>query len=330
MSIINNIMATKSKIKKARQYLLNQIVACFNCRPFVEDEIVWQNPHTDLANLLIDFSLTDEEWKLLLEDLKCPKCKHPLETQCDEVEIKSEYDYKVEQIFKKIEHEKIINKLYEFNKFISEYPYLGLDTKIGKQIYSLIKDGKTHSIKSEEWYRARKLNNENRIFSSEEMSAPNPNKVYIKEGRYNHTGQPFLYLSNFEETAFLEIKEDRNNLCVIQKFQIQHLNNLLDLRSNYDNIDPDIDLLYWAIIYNGFVSEKPNNKSSWKPEYFVPRFIADVARFFKYNGIIYSSAVSGGENLVLFHFPKKNVKYIDDPKIFVYNGKDEFFPFFGQ
>ena len=325
-------MVRKSKIEKARQYLLDEIVACFNCRPWVEDEIVWHNPHTDLDDLLIDLDLTDDEWEIILEDLKCPNCEQPLETRCDQVEIKSEYDHGVEEILSKIENDKIVRKLYEFNKFISEYPYLGLSSpsKIGKQLFNLIKNGKSHTIDSDIWYRARKLNNESRVFSPNEMWAPDPNKVYIKEGRYNHTGQSFLYLSNFEKTAFSEIKDSSENICAIQKFQIQNLENILDLRSNYDNIDPEIDLIYWAIIYNGFVGERPSNESSWKPEYFVPRFIADTARFFRYNGIIYTSAVSEGENLVLFNFPKENVKFIDDPKTFIHNEKDEFFPFLGQ
>ena len=299
-------MVRKSKIEKARQYLLDEIVACFNCRPWVEDEIVWHNPHTDLDDLLIDFDLTDDEWEILLEDLKCPNCEQPLETRCDQVEVKSEFDHKVEEILKKIENEKILDKLFEFNKFLSMYPYLGLNSpsKTGKQIFNLVKNGKVHFIESEEWYRARKLNNESRIFLSEEMGAPDPNKVYVKEGRYNHTGQSFLYLSNFEKTAFLEIQEGSENICAIQKFRINNLNKLLDLRSNYDNIDPEVDLIYWAIIYNGFIGNSPSKTSSWKPEYFVPRFIADVARYFEYNGIIYTSAVSEGENLVLFKYTK--------------------------
>jgi len=322
-------MVRKSKIEKARQYLLDEIVACFNCRPRVADEIFWSNPHTDLDDLLIDFDLTDDEWEIILEELKCPNCEQPLETRCDQVEVKSEYDHKVEVILKKIENEKIVSKLFEFNKFLSMYPYLGLSSssKTGKQIFNLVKNGKVHYIESEEWFRARKLNNESRIFFSEEMSAPDPNKVYIREGRYNHTGQSFLYLSNFEKAAFLEKKEGSENICAIQKFRIKNLCKLLDLRSSYENIDPEVDLIYWAIIYNGFVGKSPNNTSSWKPEYFVPRFIADVARFSKYNGIIYTSAVSECDNLVLFNFPKEKIISVDDPTIFIYNKKDEFHPF---
>jgi len=319
-------MVRESKIEKARQYLLDEIVACFNCRPWVEDEIVWHNPHTDLDDLLIDFDLTDDEWGIILGHLKCPNCEHPLETRCDQVEIKSEYDIKVEGILKKIENEKILDKLFEFNNFLSRYPYLGLNPslKTGKQIFNLVKNGKTHIVESEEWYRARKLNNESRIYSFDEMGAPDPNKVPVKEHRYNHTGQSFLYLSNFERTAFLEIKERSENICATQKFTIQNLNNLLDLRSNYDNIDPDIDLLYWAIIYNGFIGDKPSKTSSWKPEYFVPRFMADAARFHKYEGIIYTSAVSEGENLVIFNTNHESVKPEDIPYIYKYENQFNF------
>ncbi len=295
----------------------------------MEDEIIWQNPHTELYDLLIDFDLTDDEWEIILQDLKCPNCEQPLETQCDQVEIRSEYDHKVEEILSKIENDKIVNKLYEFNKFISEYPYLGLNSpeKVGKQLFTLIKNGKKHTIDFGIWYRARKLNSQSKIFSSDEMTAPNPKKVYIKEGRYNHTGQSFLYLSNLDKTAFLEIKDSSENVCAIQKYQIQNLENILDLRSNYENIDPDIDLVYWAIIYNGFVGKSPIKESSWKPEYFVPRYIADVARFFEYNGIIYSSVVFEGDNLVLFNFPIEKVFPVDEPNAYVFK-KDELLDLF--
>jgi hypothetical protein len=315
-------MARKSKIEKARQYLLGEIVACFNCRPWVEDEIVWYNPHTDLDDLLIDFDLNDDEWEIILENLKCPNCEHPLETRCDQVEIKSEYDYKVEKILRKIENEKIVDKLFEFNKFLSLFPYLGLSSssKTGRQIFNLVKNGKAHLIESEEWYRARKLNTESRIFLSDEMGAPDPNKVYVKEGRYNHTGQSFLYLSNFERTAFLEIKEGSEDICAMQKYEVKNLDTLLDLRSNYDNIDPEVDLLYWAIIYNGLIGNRPS-KTSWKPEYFVPRFIADAARYFEYNGIIYSSAVSEGDNLVLFKYTQDDVFPVQNSYSYKYDEK---------
>lgn len=323
-------MVRKSKIEKARQYLHDEIVACSTCRPWVEDETIWQNPHTDLDDLLINQELTDDEWDVILEDLECPNCGQPLQTRCDQVEIKSEYDHKVEEILLKIENDRIVEKLYKFNKFISEHPYLGVNcpSKVGKELFKLIKKGKKHIIDSEVWYRARKINNESRIFSSDEMLAPNPKKVYIKEGRYNHTGQSFLYLSNLDKTAFLEIKASSENICTIQKFQIENLENILDLRSNYNNIDPNIDLIYWAIIYNGFIGESPNSKSSWKPEYFVPRYIADVARFFKYNGIIYSSATDlEGDNLVLFNFPEEKVFPINEPNAYVYK-KDKFLDLF--
>jgi hypothetical protein len=40
--------------------------------------------------------------------------------------------------------------------------------------------------------------------------------------------------------------------------------------------------------------------TAWKPEYLVPRFIADCARYAGYRGIIFNSSKHHDENLVLF------------------------------
>jgi len=145
------------------------------------------------------------------------------------------------------------------------------------------------------------LNDESRIFSSDEMKAPDPNKIYIKEGRYNHTGQSFLYLGSDQKTSFLEIKKNKENTCIIQEFIIRGLKNILDLRFDYSDIPTDVDIIYLALIYNGYLNKISDSKSSWKPEYFIPRFLADVARKYGYSGIIYTSAVSFGFNLTIFN-----------------------------
>lgn len=60
----------------------------------------------------------------------------------------------------------------------------------------------------------------------------------------------------------------------------------------------------------------PEATSSWKPEYFVTRYIADVARLLKFEGILYSSVTSNGNNLVLFNPRHKGVQAVDSPKVF--------------
>jgi len=175
-------MENKRKIEKARQHLLNEILACTKCRPCIEKEILWYNPHTDLDDLLFDFEMKEQEWKTILYGLKCPNCYEPFETQYDLVEIKSDYDHSVEETFTKLKNKNIVKKLYDFNKFISEYPYLGLSSSsiIGTNLFNSIKKGKIYTIDSDIWYRARKFNNESKLFSSDEMWAPDPQEVFIR------------------------------------------------------------------------------------------------------------------------------------------------------
>ncbi len=95
---------------------------------------------------------------------------------------------------------------------------------------------------------------------------------------------------------------------------------MLYLRQVYHDIDPDVELLALSLIYNGFVSQKPEEKNSWKPEYFVSRYVADCARKNGYDGILFSSVVHyGGENLVVF-----------PGKVAIFTTKKECYPFYSK
>ena len=142
------------------------------------------------------------------------------------------------------------------------------------------------------------------------MGAPDPARVYIKEGRYNHTGQSILYLSSSKSTALHEVMTKNENLCAIQKYKVRRLDNILDLRAEYGDINPDLSIIHLAIVYNGFTGDRPTGNSCWKPEYFVPRFVADIARYSKCQGILYNSAVGPGENLVVFRPKCKGLRRI--------------------
>ncbi len=290
-------------VEAAQERLLEEIVGCYNCQPWDDGEIVWLGPNSDLEELLQECGIEEEHWEEVLEGLSCPNCGTDLNKLWDEVELKSEYDKSVEKVMRQAKSTDLVEKLRGFNDFIKEYPYLGLcdPEGIGNAILNKINKWKRYKLATQIWYRARRLNEESKVFPSSEMGAPDPKKTYIWEGRYNHTGQSFLYLSDHEEVAFKEIKNGEMNICAMQKFKALSEINVLDLRQDYHDIDPDVELLALSLIYNGFVSQKPEVKTSWKPEYFVSRYVADCARKNGYDGILFSSVVhSTGENLVVF------------------------------
>lgn len=284
-----------------QEYLKEEIHGCYNCQPWEDGKPVWIEPKSDLYDLLQYYEVEDKDMEEALEGFCCPRCGTSLEEPYAEVSVKTEYDHKVAKIFKELDRDTIKKKLIGFNKFITNFPYLAISHPVGKEIFNCIAKAPTYNVTKGTWCRARLLNDESRIFNSDEMKTPDPNKIYIKEGRYNHTGQSFLYLGSDQKTSFLEIKKNKENTCVIQKFIIRNLKNILDLRFDYSDIPTDVDIVYLALIYNGYLNKISDSKSSWKPEYFIPRFLADAARKYGYSGIIYTSAVSFGFNLTIFN-----------------------------
>lgn len=301
---------------KLLRILNDEIVGCYNCQPRDDGDYVWIGPSCYIDDILADYELTDDDWKYLLEEFNCPNCRTDLNSKYDEVEIKSEVDNQIDKILERISDKRTINSLKKFNDFLSKFPYLGFKNSLGRKLFKSINDGATKNVSSENWYRARLLNEESRIYKTEEMGATDPLKVKITEGRFNHYGQSFLYLSSSKETALKEISRSDNSVCVIQKFKVNNIPLILDLRSDYQNINPNLNILFIAIIYNGFIYNKPDELSSWKPEYFVPRYIADVARFLGFNGIVYSSVMGYGDNLVIFNPEKDYFTPLEEPFIY--------------
>jgi hypothetical protein len=320
-------MVKKVNIEEVRERLSKEIVGCFNCQPWDEGEPVWLGPYCYVTDLLEEQNVPEELVPDVLERLQCPRCGTNLDDPGAQVEVMSQYDKKVEYLLEKIQSPELIEKLSTFSEFLEKYPYLGLKDPrgIGHQIMKAIKGWPASKLEPRPWYRARMINDESRVFRSSEMCAPDPEKVFIREGRYNHTGQSFLYLSDSRETAFLEIRQANENVCAMQKFRGTETINVVNLRHDYfGEIDPDADFLAVALIYNHSLVHRPKHTSSWKPEYFVPRFVADCARLKGYDGIWFSStARSLGENLVVFPEKISAFKLVGECKPFLFKEEKE-------
>ena len=320
-------MAKIFDIEAARERLLEEIAGCYNCQPWEDSEPVWLGPHCDLSDILQEQEVPEELFDEVLEALHCPRCGTDFDDPGVEVETKTQYDKNIEYFLEKIQSPELIEKLSTFSEFLEKYPYLGLKDPagMGSNIMRSIKDWPTSKLEPRSWYRARMINDESRVFCSDEMCAPTPENVVIKEGRYNHTGQSFLYLADSQEMAFLEIRQSNENLCAMQKFKATETIKVLDLKHDYfSEIDPEADFLAIALIYNHSLIHRPKRRSSWKPEYFVPRFVADCARLEGYDGIWFSSVVKHfGENLVVFPQKIDSFKTVGKCKPFLFKEKKE-------
>lgn len=142
-----------------------------------------------------------------------------------------------------------------------------------------------------------------------------PRLIKISEGRFNHFGQRVFYLANSEQGAAKEALENPGDVW-LQKFQIIRATKILDLTfapleeaasSNLLAFGEN-DLLAVGLLYGRELSTVVERDKGWKPECFVPRYIADCARLEGFKGIKYKSSRFHLENLVLFAWDDTFIK----------------------
>jgi hypothetical protein len=305
------------KIKGYISQINSEIVSCSNCQPYDSEDkaIIWvQGIQYDIADYLAECEIPEKYWDIIIRHLECPECGKIFESRYDEVGIMSQYEADYRRKYGEIVT-RTKGSIQSFYDFLSKYPYLGLSHEVGQEILKEIKSMHLISINDTLYYRARKLD-AGKIFAHEDMLNPPPEKI-IPEGRFNHFGQSHWYIGNSEEVCAHEISRGEKELLWMQKIKIKQLSNILDvsLFINEDNID-NIPLFFSGMFESGRITTQKSNNLSWTPEYFIPRFIADIAKLNGIEGIIYSSSTFYGNNFVIFE--RNNVQYEFDGNPYIY------------
>lgn len=211
-------------------------------------------------------------------------------------------------------------KIKDFYNFITEYPLLGLRHAAGQELEKEIRELPLLELHDEIWYRAKSPDS-TRILTCKDMLPPLPEDT--REGRYNHYGLPCLYVSENEKTCACEIRHDgeQHILCWIQKIRIDDA-RIIDLTS-LGKKDAGKQLLLEGLLLTQAIVTHPSEKRKYyKPEYKITRFIADLCRLYKIDGIKYPSAVSKKDdnghysNIVLFDTKERLFTFVEEPYVF--------------
>jgi len=300
--------------KKIINDLKQSIKHCRNC--FFSNEIDLDSMYISLREYLYEIDCPEKYFQYIDGEFECDSCGSKIDLDDDIVlptVEEEEYDCLCDEIEKDYKH-----RLDSFYSHLVKYPYLGLEHEVGSQIANDIKLLKLITIKNQLFYRARKKEGTIK-YTKKDMHPPNSRKIKINEGRFNHYGQSLLYLGSSENVCSKEIKINKKHKCWMQKVRITSLDNILDLSNLFAPGLPEAcSLVFSSINYTGIITKPVKHDASWKPEYFISRFIADIAKKNGINGIIYKSSVEFGNNLVVFDFKKGNVKYIGEPYLFRY------------
>ncbi len=316
--------------EKLIEQLQEEIQYCITCQPYDDGDVVWiLGEETELEELFDTFKVPESLRDEIAENLQCPNCGCQFERGA-QYGRKSDGEKLYEKLIDKKQKEwgkKYVQVLDDFMSFIEKYPYLGAKHSLGKKIVELMPKFPSRNIKTGNWFRARKIS-DGRKFTHTDMTAPNPEKVQVGEGRFNHFGQSHFYLANTEIGAAIEMLAGTDEKLVwIQSIAIHNATNILDVRvGHFHEPDPDAPIVATGLIYFSNVLNSAVERSKyWKPEYFVPRFVADAAKQAGFNGILYTSNHHYFDNLVIFDETKIEYEFKGEPYVFTLEDESEEF-----
>ena len=100
------------------------------------------------------------------------------------------------------------------------------------------------------------------------------------------------------------------------------MSNVLNLIPEQGEDPPDdLTILDFAMIHGGVLTQPVTRVEGWKPEYFIPRFMADCAKLQGFEGIRFPSSFVYHNNLVSFAWSTESVIPVGDPVIIEIDGE---------
>ena len=285
---------------------------CANEQPYDEGAPIWLNQHTTLYDVMERADVPEECREEVAQLVQCPSCSGPHELW-EQVGVKSDGELRYEDLMDKW-YASHSDKLDAFDAFLEKFPYLGATHDFGKEIRAGIAQFPLKTIDDAVFYRARRITN-GRDYTHEDFLPPDPAKHPVGEGRYSHAGQSVMYLADDKDGAAIECLNEDESRAWVQAFRVKAVEKILDLSDEEEWADEDTTMLACGLTHSGAVRRLADRANSWKPEYFVPRFIADCARERGFNGIRFKSVRHWRTNLVLFSYDPAKVIPEGEPEI---------------
>lgn len=267
--------------------------------------------------------LTKSERSRLSKNLYCPNCENHLEPHHSIV-------FYTEEEEKHIRRTASWDKRYspqfdEFQDFLVKYPSLGGLHPTGEQLVRAIKRARARTLEPGIWYRARGYE-ENQQFTADDFFPPSPQRHKVSVGRYNNAGQRAYYLGNSPETVAVETLRDKkadDGKLWIARVELLEPLRVLDLRFQILGKEEHYPLLLYGLLYAEKINEvqKPSDLSN--PQYRLPQYIADLVRWRKLDGILYTSTQEYpfswrvfGQNLVMVSPRNESFRIMDDYSLY--------------
>lgn len=220
-----------------------------------------------------------EQFKRLVQDLDCPRCGQKLGYTLYPYNLPFDIPENFEE------------NVFAISAIASETPFLLRKHEFAQTVLRTLDDLSKSTAATRmqlPLFRGRKLPGLTAI-SIDQFDFPNP--IFVGEGRYNHAGQPVLYLGDSNETCFHEL---RKSACIIAEISVESDLKILDLSDPYDSHEDQSDLLN-ALVFSALLGTPQEEKGYQKAAYVFSRFVADCARSVGFDAIKYPSTRSAAE-----------------------------------
>lgn len=279
------------------------IVCCDHCFdeflstwPYVNfaDDCLFQKSSIDLNNFYLGSYLQDyfskADFDRLICKIDCPECGSPL----SENMWLYNFPFDVEEDFKQ--------KINEVLNMAKSKPFLLLDHEFCRRLLIAIRNLALKIVPKKfehSLFRGQRCNDR----PLEKIGDFDfPPKEIVQEGRYNHAGNPVLYIGSDVETCHAEL---RGVSSVVIEFMLEAEIKVLDLVDSYSKDGgkfEDANLLN-LLVHSALVSAKQENYGWYRPNYVVSRLVADCARAAGLDAIKYPSIRRDGKgfNLVILN-----------------------------
>ncbi|MEY8757926.1 RES family NAD+ phosphorylase [Peribacillus frigoritolerans] len=239
---------------------------------------------------------TKEEFTDIVKDLTCPNCDDQVSGFIFPYEMNFDIPENFEDTLKEIA------AVAEDTPFLLyEQPFV---KKVCKEIETISKTIKTSDVVNP-LFRATQFE-EIAHYKNDRFL---PKREYINEGRYNHAGQPVLYVGEDDLTCYFETREPEEGI-MLARVEIQTEMKILDLMDeNLDNND-----IIQAIKFSSLMSSPKEGEGPYKPHYIFTRLVADVAKSVGFDAIRYPSIrFNKGFNIAVLTYEKikEHIKIVD-------------------
>lgn len=198
-------------------------------------------------------------------------------------------------LIKNVSEEEIV----DFLGHLIRFPMLALEHKVGKLIRKNVRDMSTEVKLSGTCYRCRPRS-EGEILPWTEAEMWQAPTGASPQGRFNPTGNGFVYVSRREETAIAEMKQSKGTIIDVMKLNF-------DERAEVRVIDitrSDVPLFRLCMA-------KASNTQALKKAYLLPNFLAQCCHIENIHAIKYKSVYHPEvSNYVFFDYLREWFRYV--------------------